>query len=136
MNLPKEGTNVEIVLDNSFAHGYMERETAKRIQRTVTVSGVVVATPSWMKNQVDLTIINSITKARNYLSLNKILSIGGIDMVHPNKTPDKILSVVSSKTGEVYTVRHDGVTKRWSCTCIGFQFHKKCRHTTRAAEAA
>jgi len=136
MQFPKEGSEVEIVIDNSFAHSYMAPCSSHRAQRTVTATGTVVAIPKWMTQHADIAIFNNKTKVTNYIPRHRIISIGGIKVVQPKATLDKILQVKSSKTGEMYTVRQDGRTKRWSCTCVGFQFHKKCRHATRAAEAA
>lgn len=132
MQLPTEGSVVEIVLDNVAARDAMAPCSVHRAQPTLTLRGVVVPTPKWMTSSTDLTILNSETKAFNYISLHKILSIGGVTVKQPKVVADKVLNVTSSKTGEVYVVRQDGRTKRWSCTCVGFQFHKKCRHVTKA----
>ncbi len=136
MDYPKEGSEVEIVLDNSFAHGYMAPCSIHRAPPTIVARGVVVATPKWMEKFADITIINRDTKAHNFIPAHRIISIGGIKVVQPTVIADAIHKVQSSKTGEYYTVRQDGRTRRWSCTCTGFQFHKKCRHVTRLAEAA
>ena len=135
MQYPKEGSEVEIVLDNSFARGYMAPCSIHRAPPTLTVQGIVISTPKWMQQHADLTIINHTTKAHNFIPAHRIISIGGIKVVQPEIAADEIHSVQSSKTGEFYTVRKDGRTKRWSCTCTGFQFHKKCRHVARLAEA-
>jgi hypothetical protein len=129
--LAEIGSTVEVVISDFASHLLTGRR-----ETTATLRGVVVATPKWMANNTDLTIFNSATKVYNYIPKHRIISIGGIKLSQPKVTADKILQVTSSKTGELYTVRQDGRTKRWSCTCVGFQFHKKCRHATRAAEAA
>jgi outer membrane protein assembly factor BamB len=129
--LAEIGANVEVIIKD-----YEPYLPTGRRETTQTLSGVVVATPKWMANLADLTLINSVTKAHNYIPKHKIVSIGGVKITQPKVTADKVFQVASSKTGELYTVRQDGRTKRWSCTCIGFQFHKKCRHAIRAAEAA
>jgi hypothetical protein len=134
MQLPTEGSVVEVVLDNASARYAMAPCSVHRAQPTLTLRGVVVPTPKWMTSVADLTILNSDTKGFNYIPRHKILTIGGVTVKQPKVTVDKVLNVTSSKTGEVYTVRQDGRTKRWSCTCIGFQFHKKCRHVTRVME--
>lgn len=134
--MPEVGSAVEIVLDNSFVKNYLEPEARLRAPSTVTIRGTVIQTPPWMKQFADITVLNSDTKAHNYIPSHKIISIGGMKLKQPKVTADKIFQVTSSKTGELYTVRQDGRTKRWSCTCVGFQFHKKCRHATRLAEAA
>jgi hypothetical protein len=129
--LAEIGSTVEVVI-RDFAP-YVP--TGRR-ETTQTLRGVVVATPKWMQSHTDLSIINSVTKAHNHIPAHIILSVGGVELQQPKVTADKVLTVYSSKTGEPYTVRQDGRTKKWSCTCTGFQFHKKCRHATRAAEAA
>jgi hypothetical protein len=136
MQIPVVGTSVEIVVDNSFAHGYMAPCSRHRAPVTLTLQGVVIPIPKWMEKHADVAIKNKQTGADNFIPKHRIISIGGIKVEQPVVTKDVILQVVSSKTGETYTVRQDGRTKRWSCTCTGFQFHKKCRHSTRAMEAA
>lgn len=136
MVYPKEGSEVEIVTDNSFVYNYMTPCSAHLATPTTTLRGVVVSTPKWMQQHSDITIINQDTKRYNFILAHKIISIGGIKVEQPKVVADRIHIVHSSKTGEPYTVRQDGRTKRWSCTCVGFQFYKKCRHITRLAEAA
>jgi len=131
MDMPQVGSTVELVLDDSFVSGYLADDSKRLASSTITLQGTVVATPKWMQSVADLTILNSKTKVYNYIPAYKIMSIGGIKVDRPKATADKIYSVTSSKTGEVYTVTQSGRTNKWHCTCIGFQFHKKCRHVTR-----
>lgn len=131
MNVPAIGTRVEVVLNVSVP----DLRTGRR-ETTETIAGTVVATPKWMTQHSDLTLFNERDKINNYISMHRIVSISGVKVEQPKVTADVVLTVYSSKTGEPYNVRMDGRTKRWSCTCTGFQFHKKCRHATRAAEAA
>lgn len=136
MKLPNVGEEVEILIDNSFARGYMAPCSLHRAPPTIVARGTVIPTPKWMEQHADITIINRDTKAQNFIPLHRIISIGGIKVEKPKVVEDKVHVVQSSKTGESYTVRQDGRTRRWSCTCMGFQFHKKCRHVTRLADAA
>lgn len=131
MNVPAIGTRVEVVLNVSVP----DLRTG-RSETTETIAGTVVATPKWMQQHSDLTLFNERDKINNYIPMHRIVSISGVKVEQPKVTADVVLTVYSSKTGEPYNVRMDGRTKRWSCTCTGFQFHKKCRHATRAAEAA
>jgi hypothetical protein len=55
-------------------------------------------------------------------------------VVQPKPTEDKILLIKSSKGNETYTVKQNGVTKKWVCSCSGFQFRKSCRHVKQASE--
>lgn len=134
MQMPAIGTTVEVVLDDSFVSGYLTNDTKHLASKTVTVQGVVSETPKWMKSVADITILNNKTKVFNHIPLHKIISIGGIKVQQPKVTSDKIYNVTSSKTGEVYIVTQNGRTQKWNCTCMGFQFHKKCRHVTRLME--
>lgn len=134
MQLPDVGESIDLVLDNSFVYGYQERVNA--IQKTERVRGTVVAMPKWMAQHADIVILNSDTRAYNYISRYRILSVGGVEAPKAVVRADEVHRVISSKTGEEYTVVKSGRTGKWSCTCVGFQFHKKCRHATRLAEAA
>jgi len=131
MNIPAIGTRVEVVLNISVP----DLCTGRR-ETTETIAGTVVATPKWMTQHSDLTLFNERDKINNYILMHRIVSISGVKIQQPKVTADVVLTVYSSKTGEPYNVRMDGRTKRWSCTCTGFQFHKKCRHSNRAAEDA
>lgn len=129
------GTDVEIVIDNSFNRGYMAPCSIHRAPPTLTMRGTVILIPKWMEQHCDVAIKNVDTGADNFIPKHRIISIGGMKIEHAPVAKDVIFTVKSSKSG-TYTVRQDGRTKRWSCTCTGFQFHKKCRHTTQAQEAA
>lgn len=37
---------------------------------------------------------------------------------------------IASSSGSTYTVRCYNET-RYTCTCVGFKFHKKCKHVTK-----
>lgn len=131
MTLPEVGTRIEVVIRDHEPY----LPTGRR-ETTQVLIGTVVPVPKWMQIHAALAIVNERSKATNYIAEHQIVSIGGVQVVQPAVTADQIFTVISSKTGEPYTVRQDGRTKKWSCTCVGFQFHKKCRHVTRLAEAA
>jgi len=131
MIMPDPGTRIEVVVRD-----YEPYLPTGRRETTKSLVGIVIPTPKWMQVHAALSILNEQTKAQNHIASHLIISIGGVKVKQPTVTPDKVFTVISSKTGEPYTVRQDGRTKKWSCTCIGFQFHKKCRHVTRQAEAA
>lgn len=42
------------------------------------------------------------------------------------KNAVKTWKVKSSKGNEIYTVTNNGGS--WSCTCVGFQYHRRCKH--------
>lgn len=130
MKMPAAGQVVEVLVDTSFVHRYLV-ETAKHVVPPQTLMrGTVVPTPSHMAGH--LTMVNAVTGATNYISQHTILSINNEKIVKPEPTADKILLVKSSKGNETYTVRQNGVTKKWSCTCSGFVFKKNCRHVLEA----
>ena len=58
--LAEIGANVEVLIKD-----YEPYLPTGRRETTQTLSGVVVATPKWMSNLADLTLINSVTKAHN-----------------------------------------------------------------------
>ncbi|CAB4140228.1 Zinc finger, SWIM-type [uncultured Caudovirales phage] len=134
MLYPEIGSNVDVVIDNSFVCSYLAADSKHRAQKQELIRGTVFAAPKWASDH--LCVINSVTKANNYIPPHRILSINNTKVEQKAVAKDKVLTVYSSKTGEPYTVRQDGRTGKWSCTCTGFQFHKKCRHSIRAAEAA
>lgn len=134
MHMPDIGTNIEVVLDDSFVAGYLSPDTKHLASKTITVRGTVIATPKWMQSVADLSILNARTNVQNHIPRHRIISIGGVKVTQPKVTSDKIYNVTSSKTGETYIVTQNGRTKKWHCTCMGFQFHKKCRHVTRLME--
>lgn len=131
MEMPSPGTRVEVIIRTREPYVPTGRRDA-----TQSIVGTVVVTPKWMLPHAALTLINERTKANNFVPLHAIVSVGGVSVKQHAVTPDQVFTVISSKTGEPYTVRQDGRTKRWTCTCIGFQFHKSCRHVKRLAEAA
>lgn len=42
------------------------------------------------------------------------------------KTMPKVWKVKSSRGNEIYTVTNNAGS--WSCTCVGFQYHRRCKH--------
>jgi hypothetical protein len=45
----------------------------------------------------------------------------------PVFTPSNVVATVTGSKGSIYTVSKNG--ERYSCTCTGFQFRRKCKHT-------
>lgn len=134
MHMPQVGQLVEIVLDDSFVHGYLIDDSKHRAQPTMTMRGIVIDTPVWMQQHAVLSILNLANEARCHIPAHRIISIGGVKFDKKPVTADRVFEVTSSKTGEKYLVTQNGRSKKWSCTCVGFQFHSKCRHATRLAE--
>ena len=134
MQYPEIGSKVDVVIDNSFVCSYLAADSKHRAKPQDVIRGTVFAAPKWASDH--LCVINSDTKAQNFIPPHRIISINDTVVVHAPVVEDKVLTVYSSKTGEPYYVSLNGRTGKWSCTCTGFQFHKKCRHAVRAAEAA
>lgn len=134
MIMPEVGHVAEVVIDNSFARGYMTPDARHRAPPTITIRGVVIETPPWMRQHTAISLLNLANENRAHIPAHRIISIGGIKFDQKPETSDRRFIVTSSKTGEKYEVTQNGRTKNWSCTCVGFQFHRKCRHVTRLME--
>lgn len=134
MQMPQVGELVEVVIDNSFAHSYMNEQAKHRSPASLRLRGVVIETPPWLRDSAALSILNLDNEARNHIPSHRIMSIGGVKFDQKPKTSDLHFKVTSFKTGEVYDVMQNGRTKKWSCTCIGYQFHGRCRHITQIVE--
>ena len=120
MSLPKIGSYVDVVVDNSFAHGTMQPEAKHRAPPLIRISGIAVASPARMEEY--FTVLNSSNKAINCIPIYRIVSINDILVDKVPVTADKYFTVKN------YTIRQDGISKRWSCSCIGFQYRKHCKH--------
>lgn len=126
MKMPKIGTVVEILVDTSFVHNYLVKDAKHIVRPQTLMQGTLVATPAHMEGHV--TMVNSVTGATNYISPHTIISINNQKVVQPQPTEDRMILVKSSKGNETYTVKQNGVTKKWSCSCAGYTFKKTCRH--------
>lgn len=130
MKMPKIGTVVEILVDTSFVHNYLVSGLKHIVPPQTLMRGTLVETPPHMAGCV--TLANSETGRMNYISQHTIISINNQKIVQPEPTEDRIILVKSSKGNETYTVKQNGITKKWGCTCPGFTFKKTCRHTLEA----
>ena len=136
MQMPEVGQLVEVVLDDSFVHNYLADDSKHLARPTITIRGVVIDTPAWMRQHAVISLLNLANEARCHIPAHRIVSIGGVKFDQKPVTSDRVFEVISSKTGEKYHVVQSGRTKKWSCTCVGYQFHNRCRHIARLAEAA
>ena len=133
MEMPAAGQAVELLLDTGHVHSYLVKEVKHLVAPKTVMRGTVVPTPPHMAGH--LTMVNSVTGATNYISHHDIISINNQAVVQPKPTEDKILLIKSSKGNETYTVKQNGVNKKWVCSCAGYTFKKTCRHVLEAQKA-
>lgn len=131
--LPAVGTRVEVVIDHSFVHGYMEPAARHRSPAQLTIQGTVVEPAKWMSEY--MAILNHQTGVTCYLTSNQIISVNNVRVERAAPTEDQVVIIRSERTGEAYTVKQNGVTKKWHCSCVGFQFKHKCKHVLQAQKA-
>lgn len=134
MELPI-GTDVEVTIDNSHIKTYLSNGSKHRVDLNQVLRGTIVGAPSWLKGP-HVCLLNSETKVLNMVPEHRILSINNKPMAPKTIGRDRVFTVTSTKTDEVYTIRLNGQTRQWSCNCTGWQFHKKCRHTVRCEHKA
>lgn len=127
MQFPDVGTLVEVEIDTQHVHDYLVAEAKHRCAPITTLKGVVIDRLPWMPEY--FTILNSETHATNLIAYHKIISINKQKFEKPLPTQDKVVQIKSSNGKDTYTVTQNGTTQKWSCTCPGFSFKRKCRHT-------
>jgi hypothetical protein len=125
---PTVGSHVEIVIDTDHIRNYLAADSKHRVNSRTILRGVVVSSPKWFADHV--TLINSHTRATNHIPPHRIVSINNEIVVQPKPTSDVTVTVKASKGDGVYTVKQDGITKRWTCSCPGYAFKRTCRHIT------
>lgn len=126
------GSDIEIVIDTSHIRNYLAADSKHRATNHTVIRGTVQPTPKWMGDSI--TVKNSATGAVNYVPPHRIISINNQVVQAAPVQEDRVLKVTSSNGKETYTVRMDGRTKKWSCTCAGWQFRSRCRHIASASE--
>jgi hypothetical protein len=48
----------------------------------------------------------------------------------------KRMEVKSASSGKTYVVSQNARTMEWGCSCPGWRFHRKCKHTAALAALA
>lgn len=129
------GSEVEVTIDTSHIKRYLADDSKHRVNNKQVLRGTVVGAPSWLKGP-HVCLLNSETKALNLVPEHRIVAVNDKPVPVRKQIKDRVFHVTSSKTGEVYTVQLNSHTRLWSCTCTGWQFHKKCRHTVRCEHKA
>lgn len=124
------GSEVEVTIDTTHIVRYLANDSKHRAKPSEVLRGVVVGAPSWLKGP-HVCLLNSETKALNLVPEHRIVAVNNKPVPVRKPIKDRVYHVTSSKTGEVYMVQLNSHTRLWSCTCTGWQFHRKCRHTVR-----
>lgn len=129
------GDVIEVTIDNSHVIHTLAPCSKHRVDRLQVLKGTVVGQPNWLKGP-HICLLNSDNKVLNYIPEHRVVSVNDKPVVQKTKSRDRVFNITSSKTGEAYIVRLNGMTRLWSCTCTGFNFHKKCRHTVKCEHEA
>ena len=95
---PPVGHQVEVVIDTADSHRKMAPCSKHRVGITTLLRGVVIESPKWCADHVCL--INSDTRAHNYIPPHRILSINNQKFVQPAKTEDRVVTIKASKGHE------------------------------------
>jgi hypothetical protein len=121
---PKVGSVVKVT--TRYPESYLY---AKNKFRDVTTVGKVVENDRWTP------VGNfSITTGRPeypiaIIALHNVIKVetaGKVVRASVEKSAPKVWKVTSKRSGEVYTVTNNAGS--WSCTCVGYQYHRKCKH--------
>jgi len=60
------------------------------------------------------------------INRNKIVSIDNNQIKKAKVSSVKLTKIVKGSKGDEYIVTKEN--GQWSCTCVGFQFRRKCKH--------
>lgn len=130
--LPKVGQRCEIEVDNGFIRSYIDAALRPAHPPTLVFRGTVLEPPAWMR---DCFVMLDDSGQTRYINPLKIVRCGNQAVVAPQPSKDRVVTFASDRTGETYTARQDGTTKRWSCTCKGFEFRRSCKHILEAGNS-
>ena len=116
---------ITVLIDDSAAADKL-RMGGKIISSVATITGILAQTPTYFPGYIT---VQRGVKYFSYIpkkNIIKIISGTGVEQPTINKITTH--EVVSARTGEKYTVTTDG--NKYSCTCVGFNYHGKCKHIT------
>jgi hypothetical protein len=126
LTIPKVGSTVKIT--TRYAETYLFSKNKWRDSVTV---GQIVSNQKW----VPVGSFSVTTGMKEFpiaviaiRNLVKIEHAGKTLSAKIKKTAAKTWKVKSSRGNEIYTVINN--SGAWSCTCVGFQYHRKCKHIT------
>lgn len=124
MNIPQIGSAVKVTCRYRDTYIF-----SKEKYKDIVTAGQIVSNDKWTPlDSFSMTTGRpeypvAIIALRNVV---KIESAGKVLRAAIKKAAPKTWKVKSSKGTETYIVTNNN--KSWSCTCVGFQYHRKCKH--------
>lgn len=123
--LPEVGSIVEVTTRHKSHHYFSSEEFEE-----YTYLGVVIQNPKWIEfNSFALTTGNPDVDY-HIVSANNVVDIQYLEG-YPGRELNKSSSV------ETFKIKDYTVTKNkssYSCTCVGYHYHRKCKHITQIVE--
>lgn len=113
----KIGQTIEITTRHKSHYLFRSEEF-----NTNTYQGVVLANPKWLEHPNHVTIKTSDGMTR----IIDLVNVVGAS--NTSSTSIRIFKVTSKSKGSEYLVTME--ENRLSCTCVGFQFRRMCKHST------
>ena len=130
---PIPGKVAEVVLDNKHRGGPIFYNRPD----TVTFVGAIEEPVSWCGpdrfqmhagDDARPEFMFRVIRKDRVLSLRYIDGSTAVEVNNPiSDVPEVIKKEVLGSKGKIYTVQYD--KNGWSCTCPGFSFRGKCKHT-------
>ena len=122
LSIPQVGSKVRVTTRYKDIYIY-----ARNPYREQVYEGEVVNPDKWMDTDSFKVFTGNPDLPYSVISASNVSDVkyitGGAGRAV--KSDVKTFSVKGSK-GEVYTVTQTGT--RWSCSCVGFQFRRQCKH--------
>lgn len=115
----KIGQTIEITTKYQSHYIYRTEEFAYN-----HYTGVVIPNPKWLEHPNHVTI-------KTADGMTRIIDLGnvvGATSTTPTTLLTRTFKVTSKSKGSEYLVTVEG--SRLSCTCVGFQFRRMCKHST------
>jgi hypothetical protein len=85
--------------------------------------GTIIANPEWVARDCITITGDWFTPIR---IIKKADIISGVKNLKVPKPIPKSIHLVKGSKGNDYVVIKEGA--QWTCTCVGFQYHKDCKH--------
>lgn len=128
--IPSVGSRVRVITEHPNIY-YLTAKTQPMVRNTY--EGVVVPNEKFDKPNTFCITGNSIMPIRN-IAVHNVVKLeiisGSASSININESV-RVFKVQSSAKNKQYLVT---LTQgKFSCNCIGFQYHKNCRHTKAVA---